>query len=83
MLSSKIYHAFNEYICAGISHPISSIAIGANSAPVVKYLLEHGANPNDNYYLDGSPLEWARTKRPETPEIVQLLLEYSAKEQLY
>lgn len=82
MLSSKIHHPFNEResICAGISHPISSIAIGADSAPVVKYLLEHGADPNDNYYLDESPLKWARTKKPENPEIVQLLLDHGAKE---
>lgn len=80
MLSSKIYHPFNESICAEISHSISSIAICADSAPVVKYLLEHGADPNDNYYLDESPLEWAKTKTPENPEIVQLLLDHGAKE---
>lgn len=80
MLSSKIYHHFNESICAGISHPISSIAICANSAPVVKCLLENGADPNDNYYLDESPLEWARAKTPDNPEIVQLLFDHGAKE---
>jgi hypothetical protein len=79
MLSSEIYHAFNGNICAGTSHPVSSIAIGADSAPIVKYLLERGANPNDNYYLDESPLEWARTKKPENPEIIQSLLDHGAK----
>lgn len=64
MRSSKIYHPFNESIWAGISHSIVSLAILADSASVVKYLLGHGANPNDNYYLDESPLEWARTKKP-------------------
>lgn len=62
MRSSKTCHPL-----AGISHSIVSLAILADSAPVVKYLLDFGANPNDNYYLDKLPLEWTRTKNPPKP----------------
>ncbi|KAJ5091300.1 hypothetical protein NUU61_006170 [Penicillium alfredii] len=45
--------------------------------PQVKYLLEHGADPNGNYYMNESPLQWARAK---DPEIVDIFLAHGAKD---
>ncbi|OJJ82214.1 uncharacterized protein ASPGLDRAFT_83891 [Aspergillus glaucus CBS 516.65] len=51
-----------------------NIAIGADSAPVVKYLLEHGANPNDNYYLDEYRLSGPGLKSPKTRRLFSYFL---------
>lgn len=57
--------------------PRTSLAITANKPPVVKYLLENGADPNGNYYLGESPLEWVSSR---DPEIARLLRSYGAKD---
>jgi ankyrin repeat protein len=71
-------HADIEAVSADGRTPLTIAAARAGSAPVVKFLLEHGANPNPKGRApgDASPLREAATAGDA--ETMQLLIEHHA-----
>ncbi|KAI9934548.1 hypothetical protein ASPWEDRAFT_43970 [Aspergillus wentii DTO 134E9] len=54
-----------------------SMAILAERPRQVEYLLENGADPNGNHYMDMSPVQWASTR---SQEMVDILLAHGARD---